>query len=157
MSSPQKILFATNYSELSSEALEVATQLARAKSALLMIVHVSELEPFPVGESVRVDASPDPNELQRLQTVLPTDTSVNYEHHLLYGEAGSAEITQPAKVIVEFAKDQDVDMIVVATHGRRGLAYLLMGDVAEDIIRTAPCPVVAVRHHVEQEAMLARS
>ncbi|MCA9200908.1 MAG: universal stress protein [Planctomycetales bacterium] len=147
----KKIVFATNYSPLSAEALRVATHLAGAEQATLLIVHVSEKERYPVGESCQEDPSPDAAELDRLRSVLPNDQRVAVEHHLLYGEPGSAEITQPGKAIVKFAAEQHADMVVVATHGRKGLAHLLMGDVAENIIRNAPCPVVAVRHAANQE------
>lgn len=143
---PKKILFATNYSEVSAEALRVATHLARAEDALLLIVHVSERERYPVGEPCEEEPEPNPAEMKQLRSVLPTDPAVRYEHRLAYGDPGSAEITTPAKVIVELAQKENVDMIVIATHGRKGLRHLLMGDVAESVIRDAPCPVVAVRH-----------
>ena len=57
----------------------------------------------------------------------------------------SAETTKPAKVLVDFANKQNVDMIVLGTHGRSGLEHLLMGSVAEYVVRHADCPVVTVR------------
>ncbi|MCA9148466.1 MAG: universal stress protein [Planctomycetales bacterium] len=147
----KQILFATNYSKLSAEALRVATQLAKVEHARLIIAHVSELEQYPVGEPCHSQPAPDENELEALQKVVPTDADVPFEHQLLYGEPGSTEVTKPAAALIKFAKNHHVDMIVAATHGRRGLAHLLMGDVAEDLIREAPCPVVAVRHAVESE------
>ena len=51
-----------------------------------------------------------------------------------------------AEAIVEYAKTHTVDIIVMGTHGRRALAHLLMGSVAERVVRTAPCPVLTVRH-----------
>ena len=51
-----------------------------------------------------------------------------------------------AEAIVQYAKDHPIDLIVMGTHGRRALAHLLMGSVAERVVRTAPCPVLTVRH-----------
>ena len=52
----------------------------------------------------------------------------------------------PAHAITEYAKEAAVDLIVLGTHGRGAVAHLLMGSVAERVVRTAPCPVLTVRH-----------
>jgi nucleotide-binding universal stress UspA family protein len=52
----------------------------------------------------------------------------------------------PAEAIVAYAKSHAIDVIVIGTHGRRGVEHLLMGSVAERVVRTAPCPVLTVRH-----------
>jgi nucleotide-binding universal stress UspA family protein len=52
----------------------------------------------------------------------------------------------PASTIVEYARQEGIDLIVTGTHGRGGVAHLLMGSVAERVVRTAPCPVLTVRH-----------
>jgi Universal stress protein UspA and related nucleotide-binding proteins len=52
----------------------------------------------------------------------------------------------PALAIVEYARDANVDLIVVGTHGRGAMAHLFMGSVAERVVRTASCPVLTVRH-----------
>jgi nucleotide-binding universal stress UspA family protein len=54
----------------------------------------------------------------------------------------------PAQAIVSYANDAYVDLVVVGTHGRGGMAHLLMGSVAERVVRTAPCPVLTVRQTV---------
>lgn len=148
----RKILFATDYSELSEEALDVATRLAKDEDAVLLIVHVSETEKYPIGEPCVHEPQPFEPEVEELKTVVPADPTVRYEHRLAYGEPGSVEHTKPAEVIVKVAEEEGADMIVLATHGRKGLAHLLMGDVAEEVMRNAPCPVVAVRHRVAAEA-----
>jgi nucleotide-binding universal stress UspA family protein len=58
---------------------------------------------------------------------------------------GQVLIGQAPKKIVEYAADHDVDVIVMGTHGRHGIAHLLMGSVAERVVRIAPCPVLTVR------------
>jgi nucleotide-binding universal stress UspA family protein len=52
----------------------------------------------------------------------------------------------PFQEIVQFARDRDVDLIVMGTHGRSGLVHVLMGSVTEKVVRKAPCPVLTVRH-----------
>ena len=111
--------------------------MARDSGAKLVICHVSELEPYPVGEPAPEGLPSNPAEQNELESVLPLDPKVQHEHHLLYGEPGSAEITKPAEVIVKFAKENEVDMIVLGTHGRTGLGHALMGSVAEGVIRHA--------------------
>jgi nucleotide-binding universal stress UspA family protein len=146
---PKKILYATDYSAASLHALQFAAWLAHCISAPLLIVHVSEFEQYPVGELFNELPDPDAQELARLQAVRPTDPTIVVEHHLLYGEPGSVANTKPGEVIVQFAQAQDVAMIVLGTHGRSGLLHLLMGAVAESVMRRASCPVVTVRQAKE--------
>ena len=149
--SGKKILFATDYSEASQHALQYATWLAKCTEAQLYIVHVSEHEQYPVGELFDEEAKPDPQELERLHSVVPEDTAIKCEHRLLYGEPGSVETTKPAKVIVDFAEKENVDMIVLGTHGRSGFGHVLMGSVAESVVRHSRCPVVTVRQSKESQ------
>lgn len=141
----KKILYATDYSESGKAALPLAAALARQTGATLLIAHVSEEEPYPVGELFDESRESDEAELKTLKAVVPADTSVKCEHRLLYGEPGSTEVTDPAKVLVDFAKSENVEAIVLGTHGRTGLAHLLMGSVAESVLRHASCPVIAVK------------
>ena len=61
--------------------------------------------------------------------------------------------TVPAPAITQYATDERIDLIVMGTHGRRGMAHLLMGSVAERVVRTASCPVLTV-HHPEHEFII---
>jgi len=61
---------------------------------------------------------------------------------------------EPADEIVKYAESEGIDLIVMGTHGRPGLAHLLMGSVAEKVVRTAPCPVLTLRNS-ERAAMAA--
>ena len=56
-----------------------------------------------------------------------------------------------ARTIAEYAAERGADLIVMGTHGRTGFAHLLLGSVAERLVRTAPCPVLTVRHHEERK------
>lgn len=138
MSTP-KILFPTDFSSAGGAALETATSLARDRGAKLLIVHVEEPPmAYGGGELYYGIEQPDRQELDRmLAEVVPTDKSVGYEHRLLIGSPGSA--------IVHLAEKEGVDMIVMPTHGRTGLMRLLMGSVAEEVVRKAKCPVLTVK------------
>lgn len=135
----KKILFPTDFSACSRAALGMATSLARDSGATLLIVHVEEI-PISTGGGEFIYAIPTvPTDAlrQSLVEVVPDDASVPVDHRLLAGDAADA--------IVRTAESENVDLIVMGTHGRRGITRLLMGSVAEAIIRRAPCPVLTVK------------
>lgn len=141
----KKILLATDYSPAGEQALKVATSLARDTGSRLIIAHVSESELHPVGELFNEEPKMSPREIAQLEAIQPTASSVEYEHRLLFGEPGSMEMVKPADEILKLASEEHVDMIVIGTHGRSGLGRMLMGSVAEHVIRGAACPVVTVK------------
>src|SRR4051812_5502248 len=116
----KKILFPTDFSHTNEAALELAASLARDTQATLLIVHVEETPLAYGGEMYYGMPEPASNDLGRmLAEVKPKDTSISLEHHLLLGD--------PATEIVQFADSQNADMIVMGTHGRSGVARMLMG------------------------------
>jgi universal stress protein A len=136
---PQKILFPTDFSHASDAALDLATSQARERGATLLIVHVEE-PPAAYGGGEMYYGMPDPatEDLNRmLLEVLPTDPAVPYEHHLITGD--------PAVAIARLAEQENVELIVMGTHGRTGLLRLLMGSVAEAVVRRATCPVLTLK------------
>lgn len=135
----EKILFPTDFSPAGDEALKLATSLARDKGAVLFIVHVEEpVAMYAAGEFPEAIAEPPTDELlKQLEEVKPADPSVKVEHRLLKGD--------PAEALVQFADDENVDMIVMGTHGRTGFSRLLMGSVAEHVVRKANCPVLSYK------------
>jgi universal stress protein A len=136
----RRILVATDFSESSRDALPLATALARDAHALLLICHVSPPEFVYGAEEIDAVATPfdNPGVRQQLDETRPSDPQVEYEHHLLVGS--------PAEEIVHFAEEQHVDLIVLGSHGRTGAARLLMGSVAEAVVRHAACPVLTIKH-----------
>lgn len=133
------ILYPTDFSKPSDAGLQVATALARDTGAKLLIVHVEEPPAaYGGGEMYYGLPEPDMESLRRmLSEVVPSDTQVSYEHRLVTGD--------PATEIVRLAKEEDVDLIVMGTHGRTGLRRMLMGSVAEAVVRRAECPVFTLK------------
>jgi nucleotide-binding universal stress UspA family protein len=133
------ILFPTDFSPASQEALRWATSLARDSGAKLVIVHVEEPPmAYGGGELYMPSDEGDREQLRRaLVQVVPLDAKIPFEHKLLVGD--------PATAIVETAEKDDADLIVLGTHGRTGLTRLLMGSVAEAVVRRAKCPVVTIK------------
>jgi len=142
-----KILFPTDFSPASEHALKWATSLARDSGATISIIHVEE-PPMAYGGGemyVGFDDAATKDELRRvLVQVVPTDHNVAHEHKLLVGN--------PADAIVHEAEAEGADLIVMGTHGRTGLTRLLMGSVAEAVVRRAKCPVLTVKQPAEVPA-----
>src|SRR5262245_17944182 len=135
----KKILVPVDFSECSEVALDWATVLARDTGAALVIIHV-ETVPLTTGGGEYIYAIPEPPTqelLERLNKVLPKDPNIPVIHRLLAGDAADA--------IIRTADSENVDMIVMGTHGRRGITRLLMGSVAEAVVRRASCPVLTVK------------
>ncbi|MCC7084408.1 MAG: universal stress protein [Pirellulales bacterium] len=135
----KKILFPTDFSHASDAGLPLATALARDTGATLVILHVEE-PPLAYGGGELYYGIPEPNTeaLQKmLAAVKPADPQVAYVHRMVTGD--------PATEIVRVANDERADIIVVGTHGRTGLTRLLMGSVAEQVIRRAACPVLTFK------------
>lgn len=134
-----KILFPTDFSHTGDAALALATTLARESGATLLIVHAEE-PPTAYGGGEMYYGIPEPatDELMKmLKRIEPTDPAVPFEHRLVTGD--------PAHAIVRLANEEHVDMIVLGTHGRTGLSRMLMGSVAEAIVRRAECPVLSYK------------
>jgi nucleotide-binding universal stress UspA family protein len=133
------IMFPTDFSHTGDAALAFATALARDSGAKLLIVHVEE-PPVAYGGGEMYYGVPEPateDLLRMLHEIKPSDSAVPYEHRLVKGE--------PAAAIARLAKSENVDLIVLGTHGRTGLTRLLMGSVAEAVVRRAVCPVLTYK------------
>jgi nucleotide-binding universal stress UspA family protein len=147
----QSILFPTDFSQYNDAALDYASTLAADAGAKLQIVHVHDVRDIStaMGEASYHYASSWQEGLEEarklLNKTLPTVPGVACEHHCLTGV--------PDEEIVAFAADKKIDLIVMASHGRSGITRLLMGSIAEGVMRKASCPVLVVKQPVtEQEA-----
>jgi nucleotide-binding universal stress UspA family protein len=139
--SPKRILVATDFSAGSDEALEHAIDLATGSGATLEILFVlePELEAFPLGLNLGSDdgallAHVDLELSRRAELV--TKAGLTCHTKTVPGNA--------AAEIVRHARDIGADMIVVGTHGRRGLAHVVLGSVAEKVVHRSTCPVLTI-------------
>lgn len=149
------ILFATDGSQGSSTAEAYAFALARSWSASLTVLHVLE---FPSG----LDPENPVNRLY-LAELMKQATQELVELKARAADRGISAETKiatgiPSEEVLAAATGEESDLIVVGTRGKTGLAHVLLGSTAERIIRTAPCPVLAVRaeRYVEERAGGAR-
>jgi len=133
------ILHPTDFSERSQYAFWLACSLARDYGARLVVLHVA-VPAVVYGEGVVVPPSPEElraatqEQLDRLQA---PRADVRAERRLAEGDA--------VEEILRVAKEANADLIVMGTHGRTGLGRLLMGSVAEQVVRRASCPVLTVK------------
>lgn len=141
----KNILVATDFSEPSNVALNYGRDLARSYSATLHVLHVVENVMVRYSPEV-VMASPV------LQENLEDSARRELDALITADDRRTMTVTPVVQVspnvaagIVDYAKDNRIDLIVVGTHGRGGVQHLLMGSVAERVVRTAPCPVLTVR------------
>lgn len=143
----KKILVATDFGEASGAALTYGRALARQFDATLSVLHVLE---NVYSHGVGFDGYVGVPDLQK-----DLETSARKQLEALVTEEDRRELgamtvmftsTQPAYEIARYATDHHVDLIVMGTHGRGPVAHFLMGSVAEKVVRTAPCPVLTVRH-----------
>jgi len=142
----ERILVPIDFSDYAEDALRQATELARLYDAQLDLLHVIEenLHPaFYVGGVQSIyDVQPDIEEKvrERLQETwqdVEVGTEIAAEMHVSDGQA--------AREIMRFAKNRQIDLVVMSTHGRTGLEHFLMGSVAEKVVRHAAVPVVTVK------------
>jgi nucleotide-binding universal stress UspA family protein len=135
------ILYPTDFSVNAEAALELASVLAEEGRGRLVVLHV-ERQPLATlggisGVPPLVVEFDDREVREKLNQIQPTRSGFIVEHRLGYGD--------PATTILKTAEEIGADLIVMGTHGRTGLARLLMGSVAEHVVRKAQCPVLTVR------------
>lgn len=138
----KRILCPTDFSEASKNAIRYTNEFARTMNADVIFIHV--VEPRPITTDMSVAYIPIETDLEKaaeedLITLLEEekDKGIAAKKIVLVG--------QPAETIIEQSKANDVDLIILGSHGRAGLTRLLMGSVAEAVLRKAPCPVLIVK------------
>jgi nucleotide-binding universal stress UspA family protein len=147
------ILHPTDFSASAEFAFRVACSLARDYGARLVLLHV--IAPPPVGNFGGMPVvPPPPPELGRkeweanLRRLQPADVTIPVEYELQDGDA--------ATEIIRAAESIPCELIVMGTHGRGALGRLLMGSVAEQVVRKAPCPVLTVKTPAGETAAAAK-
>lgn len=135
------ILVATDFGPCSELAVDHAFALAARLGAKVHLLHVFSIPGLPDGAAYAASALDDAEQAagKRLAEFVRARTDAG-----LLGEQ-SVRMGDPAKVILQVAAQLDADLIVLGTHGRRGLSRLLLGSVAESVVHNAECPVTVVR------------
>jgi nucleotide-binding universal stress UspA family protein len=136
------ILVPTDFSEPSQRALQLAIEMARGSSAELVVLHICEIPTYAyAGMATPVDLLSPISELagQKLDELL---TSLRAK---LPAARGVLKVGVPWEQILATISDVGADLVVMGTHGRRGAAHVLLGSVAEKIVRMSPVPVLTVR------------
>ncbi|HJT35858.1 MAG TPA: universal stress protein [Pirellulales bacterium] len=136
--SPQTILHPTDFSPYAERAFDAACSLARHYGARVVVVHASAVAAAGYGTATVPPPEGDWSVLEhQIAQVRPKDESVRVEHRLVLGT--------PPEEIIRVAAEIHADLIVMGTHGRTGLSRALMGSVAEEVVRKAPCSVLVVK------------
>ena len=141
----ERILVPTDFSECSDAALRYGRALANAFGATLHVMHVvqdpytqpwaAEAFPAPLGDLL------DQWQEQARTRIMNGIPKSEHDHVIVTSIIGT-----PFMEIVGYASQQRIDLIVIGTHGRGPIGHMLLGSVAEKVVRKAPCPVLTVRH-----------
>jgi nucleotide-binding universal stress UspA family protein len=146
MLSIRRILFPTDFSEPAEYAWSYALTFAQEFGAEVHLLHVVAPPPR-LTEAYAVNY--DPVRMVESQTAEATGSmDRQVEAAKSRGLVFRREIREGLdyREIIDYAAKHDIDLIVMATHGRTGLAHVLLGSVAEKVVRKAPCPVLTVKH-----------
>jgi nucleotide-binding universal stress UspA family protein len=146
-----KIVAATDFSEDSTLALGYAEEMARRFGAELLILHVDQALPPvmvspEIGPVMDVGAMTRIAEEQRMMAQRELDKIVNRLRESGLKARSTLKVGSPFLEIIHAAQSDAADLIVMGTHGRTGIAHVLMGSVAERVVQKAHCPVLTIRH-----------
>ena len=139
----KNILCPVDHSDCSKEALKYAVSFAIKDNSKLYLLHVIDICAYDESINAMTPQIPDDETLAQLKTKLldciPEEMrdDMNVEALVVQGI--------PFVEIISTAKRNDVDMIVLGSHGRTGISHMMMGSVSEKVVRKAPCPVLTVR------------
>ncbi len=143
----KKIMFCTDFSENSMSARKLAIEYAEAFGASVVVLHVvnvSQLGYPAFQQGVPFDQQAVLKAVE--ESVIKALDQSAQEFGQRVKEVETAYLMgNPPSEIVRYAKDQSVDLIVIGTHGWTGLKHLVLGSVAENVVRTSHCPVLTVR------------
>jgi nucleotide-binding universal stress UspA family protein len=136
----------TDFGEPAQAALNFAIELAKTYEAKLTLLHVYGVPTVYYPDSV---AWPLEELARAAQTSL--DTAVAQVRERYNNTHGHVEVGDPREAILKYAKESGADLLVIGTHGRTGLAHLVLGSVAEWLVRMAPLPVLTVSTRTNQD------
>ena len=139
------LIVPTDFGEPAQAALDFAIDLAKTYDAKLTILHV-----YGVPTVFYPDAVAWPLEELGRAAQAALDKAVAQVRERHKNTQGQVEVGDPRESILKFAKESGADMLVIGTHGRRGLAHLVLGSVAEWLVRMSPLPVLTVSVKAEK-------
>lgn len=139
----KKILCPIDHSDCSKEALRYAVSFAMKDEAKLYLLHVIDIRSFDESIDAMSKQIPDDETLNQLKTKLLDCIP----EEIRSGMDVEAIVVQgiPFAEIISTARKENIDMIVIGSHGRTGIAHIMLGSVSEKVVRKAPCPVLTVR------------
>ena len=141
------VLVATDFGEASAAALAYGRELARTFNAALHVLHVADDVYVRLGGDAYVAVLPElQKDIEQTAHRQLDELLIDNDQPPLTVKKVVVTSAATAACIVQYARDHAIDLIVVGTHGRGVVAHLLMGSVAERVVRTGPCPVLTVRH-----------
>lgn len=133
----KKILCPVDFSNYSDKASEFASIFAKASGAEIVYLHVASQGAYNGDYGYAMERTRE-HALSRLVAVEPVIDGIKFNHDVKV-------CSLIADTIVEYAEEHDIDLIVIPTHGRTGLRRLVLGSVAETVLRKAKCAVATVR------------
>lgn len=143
----RRILVPTDFSKFSRIALAYASAFAEKFGAELYLLHVVQDLAVFIPDMVTVAPPPAPSVEQMTRAVQDAFDRIIKENQLdrlnIHREVREGT---PFYEIVRYAKEQNINLIIMGTHGHTGLTHMLLGSVTEKVVRKAPCPVLTVRH-----------
>ncbi len=140
-----KILCPIDFEQHCMEALDIACELAQERNATIHLLHVARIPSEDMDVPVPFEADPRWERVARgkLERIAHDrlEGKVAYQIHVISGI--------PDADVARIAKELDVDLVVMATHGRKGLSHFILGSVAEHVMREAHCPVLTMRTKIK--------
>ncbi len=141
----QKTLVPTDFSKHSTEAIWRAADLSRRYEASVTLVYVLEPVTYALPEGHVMGTTPQLEEIQSAFEQRLAEATAEAKAAGASNVDGTVLVGPVAAEITDFAEQGGFDLIVMGTHGRTGLRHLVLGSVAEKVVRTAPCAVLTVR------------
>ena len=142
----RRILFPTDFSEYADHAWSYALTFAQEFGAEVHLLHVVAPPPR-LAEAYAVNFDPE-----KMVKALAGEANASMDRTVEAAKSWGLIFRREVRVgvdfreIIDYVTKQDIDLIVMATHGRTGLAHALLGSVAEKVVRKSPCPVLTIKH-----------
>ena len=145
----RKILCAVDFSEFTDETMEYAVDIAKKFQSELHLLHViPNINYFTPYESFLT-----PENLVAIERNIESEVEKDFEKIMQKIDVQATKVVKSGVIfaeIIDYAKAESIDLIVMGTHGRSAIEHMLMGSVAEKVVRKANCPVLTIRPKAKQ-------